>query len=346
MKLRITVLSLVLAILTVACQQDSKNQPTLPSQFDIAVFVPGVVQGSPTYEMMVDGVQKAVATMTQSGVAVTVKIIEGGFNQGAWKEGIAALAASSAYELIVSSNPSIPELCAEVSLNFPNQKFLLLDGYLEGNNAIKTVAFDQFQQAWLNGHFAGLVTTSTMQGANTALVIGLLAGQEYPVMNEQIRTGFLAGARAVNPQITLDFRVLGNWYDASKASSLAREMISNKADVILAIAGGGNQGVVSAAKEKGAYVLWYDSPGYENGPGTVLAASIVRQANATQDAVEAAIRGTLVYGKATVLGIRDGAVSFDTESALYVQHVPQAIRDLQAAKLEAFLNGSEALPVH
>ncbi|MDY7029323.1 MAG: BMP family ABC transporter substrate-binding protein, partial [Spirochaetota bacterium] len=168
----------------------SSEEAAAEEPFDIAVFIPGVLAGSPLYQMLADGVTQAVDAHDQT----TVKIVEGGFNQAEWQDKVTELAAAEKYELIVSSNPALPEICARVSENFPQQKFLLFDGHLEGNDSIYTFRYNQYEQAFLAGHMAGLVTTNGMPGANPELKIGLIAGQEYPDMNQAIKPGFLAGA--------------------------------------------------------------------------------------------------------------------------------------------------------
>ena len=152
-----------------------------------------------------------------------------------------------------------------------------------------------------------------MKNANAAYKIGLLAGQEYPVMNEKIRKGYIDGAKAVNKNFELDFRVLGNWYDAAKASELAVSMIKNKADVILTICGGGNAGVVAAAREQGAYVMWFDRPGYSYGKDIVVGSTEVSQKTACTNSLIAFVEGRLEFGKPEEFGIKDGAVNFAFE---------------------------------
>jgi riboflavin transport system substrate-binding protein len=301
-------------------------------RFSIGVFVPGVVDGSPTYEMMVNGVRAAAEEEGETEVFV----VEGGFNQATWEESVMSMAASGRYDVIVTSNPSMPEIAQAVTSAIPGVKFIVLDGFLEGNDRIHTVLFNQREQAYLSGYFAGLVTTDpsgTLRGRNTDLQVGLLAGQEYPIMNEVILTGYREGATAVDPAITVDFRVLGNWFDAGKAQEIATDMISRGSDVILTIAGGGNQGVVSAARERGIYVLWYDDTGYDEAPGIVIGSSLVRQDLAAHEATRAAIRGNLSYGSARILGVADGAVGFDTEHPEFLRAVPQQLVD----EIEALL---------
>lgn len=307
--------------------------------YEIGVFVPGVVEGSPTYEMLVDGVRKAA----EEADGASVKVVEGGFNQATWRQGLTELAATGTYDLIVTSNPSMPELCDAVSEEFPDQRFLVLDGYLEGNDQIHTVLFNQREQAFLVGHFAGLVTSGGMEHANGDSRVGLLAGQEYPIMNQVILPGYELGLRSVLPHGTVDFRVLGNWYDASKATEIANSMIATGSDVILTIAGGAGQGVLTAARENGAYALWFDSSGYEEAPGVVVGSSVVNLDKAARERVGAAIRGELAFGEAKVLGVADGYVDFDTEHRLYERHVPEEIRAAQADLLRRMKAGEVSL---
>lgn len=316
-----------------------EQEPQAESAYSIAVFVPGVVEGSPTYEMLVSGVEQAAAEEPN----VTVRVVEGGFNQAEWEQGVTQLASSGRYDLIVTSNPSMPEICASVAESFPQQRFLVMDGYLRGNEAIHTVLFNQREQAYIIGYFAGLVTTSSMEQVNQARRIGLLAGQEYPIMNGVILPGVKLGLETVVGEAEVDFRVLGNWHDAGKAAELAGDMYDRGADVILTIAGGGNQGVIAAARESGGYVLWYDASGYEQAPGIVLGSSLVKQDKATYERTLRAIRGNLEFGEAEILGAGDGYVGFVTDAPEYVEHVPESIRQEMANMLNRFESGEISL---
>lgn len=334
---------LAFALFVASCSGSSQDAKAT-GPFKVAIFVPGVVAGSPTYEMMVNGVNAAAGPAKEKfGRDLEVKVVEGGFNQSEWQTGVTALASTKEYDLIVSTNPSLPEIAAAVATAFPEQKFLVLSGTLEGNPAIKTIGFDQFQQGYLDGYFAALVSSSTLPKANKQHVIGLLAGQEYPEMNDEIRPGFLAGAQAVNPDFTVDFRVLGNWYDAAKAEELARSMIAAGADAILTIAGGGNQGVVSAAQNGNAYAVWFDSTAASQAPGVILGGSIVKQTDIATEAVLKAIEGTLDYGNATILGVKEGAVSFDFDNPDVVKHTPADILAAERALVDDVISGKAVI---
>ncbi|GAB1483676.1 BMP family ABC transporter substrate-binding protein [Treponema sp.] len=301
----------------------------------IAVFVPGVLSGSPIYEMLAQGVQKAA----DEASGVRVKVVEGGFNQAEWETKLTSLAASRAYDLIVSSNPAIPALCANVSKNFPNQQFLLLDGELAGNPSIYTLRYNQREQAYLAGHLAALVSKDGLEKRKSSLRLGLVAGQEYPAMNGIILPGFKEGARAVDPEMDVDFRVVGNWFDAAKGTELASSMIRDGVSVILAIAGGANQGVLQAASEAKAYVVWFDIDGYSLRPGTVAGSAVIHQDMAAYEQVKRYLAGTLPFGSSEIVGVADGYVDFLEDNDSYRSTVNESIRFKQSELIKKMKSG-------
>lgn len=312
-------------------QQDSPQN----DQFSIGVFVPGVVEGSPTYELLVAGVQQAV---DESGSA-RLTVVEGGFNQAEWGQAITAMAASAEYDLIVSSNPEIPDIVESVLESFPNQRFLIMDSYLDGNPQVHTVMFNQREQAFLAGYFAGLVGQSDMTEASAPLRAGLLAGQEYPIMNNVIAPNFELGLRAVDPDAEIDFRVLGNWFDAAAAAELANSMYATGSHIVLSIAGGGNQGVIASARERDRYVIWYDTNGLDEAPGVVIGSTFVALDRAVYERTLSAIDGTLTFGEAEVVGVAEGYVGFVEDDPLYRRHVSEAVRERQRAVIERMESG-------
>jgi simple sugar transport system substrate-binding protein len=335
MRNRICISGLViLVVFLTSCGVTGRN-----SAETIAVFVPGVLEGSPTYEMMDSGVRKAAeASKTE------VKTIEGGFDQATWMNQLMAMASEQRYRLIITSNPAMTEICAAVSGKFPEQEFLVLDGsgLVQGN--VSDIVYDHREQAFLIGYFAGLATGSPdLEGANEELKVGLIVGQEYPQMNREIRPGFEIGLHTVNPDISMEFRVLGNWYDAEKARELAAGLYDDGVDVILTIAGGANQGVISAAKESGAYVLWFDSEGSGFAPGTVLASAVVRQEEAAETWTEMWLNGELAMGTSTRVGISEGFVDFPMEGKLFRKHVPESIQTEMAETIRRMKSGALSL---
>ena len=312
---------LVSALLVAGCKkEETKAQPAEP--FSIAVFVPGVMAGSPLYEQMVGGTEKAAAEHEN----VSVKVLEAGFNQAEWEERMTSLAASGEYDLIVTSNPAMPFVSLPVAEKFPDQKWLNLDGYLDGNPQFATLLYNQMEMTYLVGYLGALVSTSTMSGANPDLKVGMIVAQEYPALTKLMKPGFEMGLKAVDPGFTVDYRVIGNWYDANKAADLANSMIDSGVDVILVIAGGAGQGVIKTCQERGRYVLLVDANDYKAAPGTIVGCAVLNQADAAYERVKVAIEGKLEYGKAVVVHTKDGYVDFADADPLYTENVPADIR--------------------
>ena len=327
---RLLLTAAVALLVAVGIHAGGSTEQPQTDRYSIGVFVPGVVEGSPTYEMLVAGVRDAVEA---SGRA-TYKVVEGGFNQAMWQQTVTSMAASGEYDLIVSSNPEIPEIVRSVAADFPHMRFLIMDAYLAGHPQTHTVMFNQREQAFLAGYFAGLVGLDDPAIARRPLRAGLLAGQEYPIMNSVIVPGFEMGLRAVDPDASVDFRVLGNWYDAGRAAELANSMYATGSHMILPIAGGGNQGVIASARERRRFVVWYDTPGLNEAPGVVIGSTFIRLDTAAYERTLAAIEGRLEFGEAEVLGVADGYVGFVDDDPLYRRHVSEAVRSGMNAMLQ------------
>ena len=319
-----------------------KNPVEEKTGIAIGVFIPGIMSGSPVYEMLAQGVEEGAAAhnAAQENQA-TVTIIEGGFNQAEWETKVTSMTASGSYDLIVSSNPSLPDIVSRVSARFPAQRFLLLDGELAGNPRVYTLRYNQREQAYMAGHIAALETEelSAKAGGGETRRIGLVAAQEYPVMNNIILPGFLEGAQAVDPGYTVDFRIVGNWFDAARAADLAADMIEGGVRVLLCIAGKANEGVVNAAAQKGAKVVWFDTNGYQIQPGTVIGSSVLYQNTAAREQVLRYLENKLPFGTVEILGVNDGYVDFIEDDPLDLQSVSPEVREKQAAMIARIRSG-------
>jgi len=328
--LRIVALTAALSASLLGCAK----APAGPDPLSVAVFVPGVATGSPIYEMLVAGARKAVAEPP----GATVKVIEAGYDQSTWLDGLRDTVASGEFGVVVSSNPSLPELCAKLSADYPAVRFIVADAYLSGNPAIHTVLYNQKEQGYIVGYLAGLVTKA--RAPRAAPVAGLVAAQHYPTLDKLIRPGFEAGLKAVDPAFTLEFREVGNWYDSAKAAELAGSLYSGGVEVILPIAGSGGQGVVAAARERGKSVVWFDGAGYSLDPRAVIGCATIAQDRLVYERLKAALGGDAsIYGRADIVSARDGYVGFDPEGAGY-EALPEPVRLALDAALASLKSGN------
>ena len=333
----ILLIALLPGILIDGCKS-KKTEESSKKEVSIGVFIPGVMAGSAIYEMLAEGTRNAAEdyAVANPGAAPSVTVIEGGFNQAEWETQVTTLAASGSYDLVVSSNPSLPEIVSRVSAKFPAQKFLLLDAELSGNPNVYTLCYNQREQAYMAGYIAAL---ASMEGGGDVKKLGLVVAQEYPVMNNIILPGFIEGARAVDPAFSVDFRVVGNWFDAARAAELAAAMIHGGAKVLLPIAGGAGHGVIQAASEAGAKIVWFDTNGYAIRPGTIIGSTILRQNKAAYEKITLYLEGKLPFGKAEIAGIAGGFVDFVEDDPIYIASVSQSIREKQSILIARLRSG-------
>jgi simple sugar transport system substrate-binding protein len=321
-------------VLASSCAGGSGSAGAIKS---IAVFVPGAVAGSPIYEQLVAGAKRAA-----DEAKAEFTVVEAGFDQSAWEAKLTELAVSGKYGLILTSNPAMPELCAKAAIAAPKQRFFVADGYLSGNKNISTALYNQVEQAYAVGYLAGLYLKANPK-AGSAPMAGVVVAQRYPSFDRAILPGFEKGLAAAFPGATAELRVIGNWYDAQKAKELAASLIASGAGILFPIAGGAAQGVLSAAVEGKAKAVWFDSSAYGLSPGTIIGCAILRQEKLSYERVKAALAGKLAWGKAEVLGFKEGYVDFDDQDPLYASSLDEASRADQKITIDGLRSGKLAL---
>jgi len=306
----------------------------------VLVYITGVTAGSPTYEMLAAGALEFAAEHNN----VVVKIYEAGFNQAEWEEQLRAMVSEGAYDLVLGSNPSLPQICADVGNSFPAQKFIVTDAQFTGNMQICTYLYSQYEQALFLGYLAGLVTTSGMPHANASKHIGFIAAQEFPLLTKQIVPGFLDGARLVDPGIDLDFRVIGNWFDANKAADLAYAMINSGVDVFSSIAGGAVQGIIKAITEReasgkrSAYLINFNTNEYNKAPGFIVGCGIMEQKKLVKEILNDYLIENIPFGTSQTVGVKEGYLDFIFDDPGYRDHIPSEVKD----KFGAFMKNMKA----
>lgn len=336
---RFSVIVLIVALLlpfgTLFAAGQAEATQDAPQSLSVLVYITGVMAGSPPYTALAEGAQEFAAEHGN----VTVKVYEAGFNQAEWDEQLTSLVATGEYDIVLGSNPSLPEICDRVGTKFPEQKFIITDAYYKGNDQIRTYLYNQYEQSLFLGYLAGLVTTSSMEFANDDLKVGFIAAQEYPLLNKHMVPGFLEGARMVDPKITLDFRIVGNWFDANKAADLASSMRSAGVDVFAVIAGGAAQGLFKVAQEEGAYVVFHNTNEYKAAPTRVLGCGSMEQKKLVKEILADVIARNVTYGEASIVGVQEGYIGFFFDDPAYTANLPADIREAFEAFMDKVRSG-------
>ena len=132
--------------------------------------------------------------------------------------------------------PAIDEAAGQ----HPETNFVIVDSIVEKDN-VASITFKDNEAAFLAG-VAAAMTTKTKH-------VGFIGGVESEVI-DRFEAGFVAGVKAVDPEIEISVEYAGHFADAPKGKQLAAAMYSDNVDIIYHASGGTGQGVFSEAKDR------------------------------------------------------------------------------------------------
>ncbi len=310
------------------------SQGISAKSIDVALFIPGVIGGNPIFELTENGVRRA-----QKEFGFSLNVVEGGYNPGGWEDQFKALALTGKYEFIVTVTEGMPDIIKKVAGFSPRTKFLLLDGAIEGVKNAYGIKFKDKEMTYLAGVFAGLVTTSSMKYANPQRKIGLIAGDIYPAMENELLPGYKEGAKAIDKEIEVVFSSVGSWNDPGKGREIAIAQYNQGVDIILNISGASGIGVVDAAKKRGCYVIAVDTNQNAKAPGVILGSAIKRIDLSAYEVLKGAIEGDLPYGTTKREGIASSKIGFTLSDPYFRKYVPKDIQQRMREIIEKIKRG-------
>ena len=129
--------------------------------------------------------------------------------------------------------------------DFPDTVFAIVDETVEGEN-VESLRFAEHEGSFLVGAAAALKSTANH--------VGFIGGVEVDLI-KKFEAGFVAGAKHIKPDITVDISYItqppdfSGFNDPARAKEIATGMIGGGADVIYHAAGGSGGGLFDAAKE-------------------------------------------------------------------------------------------------
>ncbi|MGE6630944.1 BMP family lipoprotein [Bacillus sp. NPDC077027] len=167
-------------------------------------------------------------------------------------------------DLIIGLGFSVQEDLEKVAKKYPKKQFLLIDATSELNN-VTSVTFKEEQGSYLAGALAAMTTKSD--------VLGFIGGMDAEVIH-RFEKGFKEGAKSVNPNIKVLTKNAGTFSDAARGSSIAKDMMKKKADVLYAAAGYTGVGVLKQAQTEGKYAIGVDSDQYYTAEKAVISSMV------------------------------------------------------------------------
>ena len=309
--------------------------------FKTAIMVPGIVGENPIFQMLVGGITKGCSEL---GLPEP-KVVEGGDNWAAYNRYLASFADAGEYDVIITFTDSMCDSIKQWASKYPDQKFILIDGDLESYvDAMPANVYAMRNRdeelGYIGGYFCGLVTQSSMERANEDLSIGLVFTSEYDPWELDIKPAFINGAHAVNPDIQVINSIVGDWVDPLKGAEVTRALFAQGVDIVWYTTGASTYGCVTEAAAQGKYAVASDNNAISLDPETIVGCTMINGENIAYDVFVRAAKGELPYGSFEVLGAADGAITFTFDDPVYLEKVPQDIRDAMTAMYAELVAGN------
>lgn len=259
----------------------------------------------------------------QRELGVTVREVESATTAD-FLPNLRALARTRQYDLIAGIGFLLQDAMAQVAAEFPNQKFAIMDGLVEGLPNVMSVSFADHEGSALMGALAA--TTALELGADT---VGIVLGIEIPILL-RFEIGYRAGVKwavdrwnemhGTNESVRVLHVYTGAFDDPARGKTAAEAMLGQGAVVIYQVAGATGLGVFEAVeefaraqgKEVGPpFAIGVDSAQDYIAPGFIPVSMMKRIDTGVFTAISRALDGTF-EGGATLLTLAEGGVSAST----------------------------------
>jgi basic membrane protein A len=223
------------------------------------------------------------------------------------------------FDLIIGIGFAQKDAVAKVAAQFPQKHFAIVDSQIDLPN-VRSLMFEEHQGAYIVGAIAAMVSKTGK--------IGFVGGMDVPLIR-RFQVGYEAGARKINPQITVVSNFCGvtgeAWNNPPKAKELALAQYEDGADVIFAAAGASGFGVFDAAEEQKKLAIGVDSNQDWTKPGLILTSMLKRVDLAVYATIEDAQAGKFTGGLKR-FGLADKGVDYSVDQ-FNEKILPQAVRD-------------------
>jgi len=255
--------------------------------------------------------------------------------------------AEAGMDIVIGNGYSYTNAVSQVAPQFPDVSFAVTDGYTVAGKAaglpndptdnMVDLTFAEEQGSYLVGVAAALKTKTKH--------VGFVGGNTGPLITK-FAAGYQAGAKSVDPKITVDLKFLTedtsdintSFFNPSGGKQAAEGMIDDGADIIFQAAGQSGLGAIDAvvAAGKGHWAIGVDSDQYNTVSAQqkpfILTSMLKRVDTAIYEYIKAFDEenppsGTIVYD------IKVDGVGYSTTGGFVDDIVPQL--DEAAADLES-----------
>ena len=210
-------------------------------------------------------------------------------------------AIAEAPEVVVMLGFQFGDVAKELAEQNPQQKFLLIDTFVEGApENLYQATFREQEPSYLLGVEAGLLTEANKVGSVISVDNELL---------KKYSDGFAEGAKSANPDVdTVAPQVIGGdnpFADPARGKEQAIAFAGTGVDQVFAVGAASNGGIMEAAAEKGFSAYGVDANQCPLAPGSVVDGTIKAVDKVVETVVGEIMDGTSSKDATTSFGLKE-----------------------------------------
>ncbi|MEX2180605.1 MAG: BMP family protein [Gemmatimonadaceae bacterium] len=233
--------------------------------------------------------------------------------------------------LVIGHGFEFQDAAQRVAAEYPQTVFVTTGGTGTGPNVgAMSFAFDE--PSYLAGMAAAAVSRTR--------VLAAIGGTELPPVRASF-DAFAAGARAVDPGVSVLTAFIGNWEDAGAGKEQALALIARRADVIFQNADAAGLGVFQAAREHpGVWIIGSNADQNAIAPAITLGSVVIDVPRAFL-LVAREVRDSSFVPRVIRMGTLSDVVRWVPNPA--VTAIPAAMHERIRAEQARFASGAGAL---
>jgi basic membrane lipoprotein Med (substrate-binding protein (PBP1-ABC) superfamily) len=306
--------------------------PVEERPFRVALILPSTTKDASFSQSMYDALVKLQEEMGKDKLELAV-------SESMFKIPDAAAAirdyAAQGYDLVIAHGSQYGSSLPDIARDFPDTAFAwgTTVNTFQGEGINNVFAYETRAQegGYVIGAMAALMSKSGIIGVCGPIEAG--DGKLYT-------RGFVAGAKAVKPDIEVPIVWTGSYSDVTLMANCAQTHIQNGADVL----SGSSQsvtGAIAAAKEKGVYWFGQQYDQIPLAPEVVVASQVYDWSGILSDiitSVKAGVKGGKVY----VLTFKNGGLSIKYNDKI---EIPAEVKAVASETIEKIKNGEIEIPI-
>ncbi len=311
----------------------AEEAPATAEVFRVAVIMPSSITDLAFSQSMYDAL---LAIQEEMGGEEAMEIV---YSEGMFVVDDAAAAirdyATEGYDLVIAHGSQYGSSLQEIAPDFPETSFAWGTTLNTFSDEGITNVFAYEANSQEGGYVNGVIAASLSEAG----VIGVIGPIEAGDAALYVK-GFVAGAKATNPDVTVNVNWIGSFSDVALASEAANTHVSAGADVLTGTA----QmvvGAVGVAEENG--VLWFGTQSSQTSlaPDIVVANQVYDWTVALDEMISLIDEGTY-GGTAYTITLENGGIVMDYNSAY---DIPAEVKAAADAAVEGIIDGSIVIPV-